>query len=78
MKKVLNSMPNDNFLKAQMVLEINENHPITDKIKKLFENDKETLKDYTKILYSQAKLIEGLNIENPTEISNLICDMLSK
>ena len=78
MQKVLNSMPNDNNVKAQMVLEINENHPITDKIKKLFENDKETLKDYTKILYSQAKLIEGLNIENPTEISNLICDMLSK
>ena len=35
-------------------------------------------KDYAKILYSQARLIEGLTVENPTEISNLICELLSK
>ena len=40
--------------------------------------DKETLKKYTKVLYSEARLIEGLSIDNPTEISNLICDMISK
>ena len=48
------------------------------KWKRLYENDKETLKDYTKVLYSQARLIEGLTIENPTEISNLICKFMSK
>ena len=48
------------------------------RLKSLYESDKEELKNYTKILYSEARLIEGLPIENPTEISNLICDLMSK
>lgn len=78
MQKVINALPNNNEIQAKTLLEINENHPIAEKIKKLFDNDKEELKKYTKVLYAQAKLIEGLNIENPTEISNLICEMISK
>ena len=46
--------------------------------KRLYKSDKEKFNEYTKILYSQSRLIEGLSIENPTEISNLICDLLSK
>ena len=78
MEKVLNSMPNDNNIKAQMVLEINKNHPIAEKIKNLYKENKDELKNYTKILYAEARLIEGLPVENPTEISNLICDIISK
>ena len=51
---------------------------IAKKIKELYETDKDALKDYTKILYAQARLIEGLPIDNPTEITNLICNVLSK
>ena len=57
---------------------LKENKAITEKLKTLYENDKEELKKYAKILYAQAKLIEGLSIDNPTEISNLICDLISK
>ena len=78
MEKVINAMPTDQKVKAELVLEINENHKIADKLKSLYESDKEELKKYTKILYSEARLIEGLPIENPTEISNLICDLMSK
>ena len=78
MEKVINAMPTDQKVKAELVLEINENHDIVDKLKKLYDTDKDELKKYTKILYSQARLIEGLPIENPTEISNLICDIMSK
>ena len=79
MEKTLNAMPNNNEnIKAQTILEINENHPIVNKLKDLYEKDKDGLKDYTKVLYSQARLIEGLPIENPTEISNLICNLISK
>ena len=78
MEKVLNALPNETRVNAKMVLEINENHPISKKLKELFNEDQEKLKSYTKVLYSQARLIEGLPIENPTEISNLICDMISK
>lgn len=78
MEKVLNNMPNDNNIKAQMVLEINKDHPIAEKIKKLYSENKDELKNYTKILYAEARLIEGLPVENPTEISNLVCDIISK
>ncbi|MBQ3021553.1 MAG: molecular chaperone HtpG [Bacilli bacterium] len=78
MEKVINAMPGDETINAEVVLEINENHPIANKIKDLYENDKEMLEKYSKVLYSEARLIEGLNIDNPTEISNLICEMISK
>ena len=78
MEKVINAMPTDQNVKAQKVLEINKEHPIANKLKELYKEDKDKLKDYTKILYSQARLIEGMTIENPTEISNLICDIMSK
>lgn len=78
MEKVLNSMPNNNNEKAQMILEINEKHDIVKKLNDLYINDQEELKKYTKILYSEARLIEGLPINNPTEISSLICELMSK
>ena len=78
MEKVINAMPTDEKIKAHTILEINEKHPIAQKIKKLFESDKEELEKYTKILYAEARLIEGLSLENPTEISGLICDLISK
>ena len=65
-------------VKAKMILEINENHPIAQKLKDLYLNDKEELKKYSKILYDGARLIEGLNIENPTEFSNIVCELISK
>lgn len=78
MQKVINAMPTDEHVNAKLVLEINESHNIAKKIKDLYENDKDTLKKYTKILYNEARLIEGLPVENPTELSNLVCELLSK
>ena len=78
MQKVINAMPTDENIKAKLVLELNENHPITEKLRTLYDEDKETLKKYIKILYNEARLIEGLPVENPTELTNLICEFLSK
>ena len=78
MQKVINALPNNRSIQAKTTLEINEKHPIAEKLKSLYESDKDELKNYAKILYAQAKLIEGLSIDNPTEISNLICDLISK
>ena len=78
MEKVINSMPNDQKVKAQTALEIIDSHPIAQKIKDLYANDKEELKKYTQVLYAQARLIEGLPVENPTQISNLICEIIAK
>lgn len=78
MEKVINAMPTDEHIKADTVLEINVSHPIANKMKKLYKEDKEIFEKYTKILYSEARLIEGLTIDNPTEISNLVCELLAK
>ena len=78
MEKVMNAMPTQENINAEKILEINENHPIAKKIQDLYKKDKEQLKDYSKVLYAQARLIEGLPIENPTEITNLICEMIAK
>ncbi|MBQ8566014.1 MAG: molecular chaperone HtpG [Clostridia bacterium] len=78
MEKVLSKMPGaeKSMIKAQTVLEINASHSIASRLKELFVQDKEKLSSYAKILYAQARLIGGLDIENPSEISDLICSML--
>ena len=77
MEKVLNSMPTDQKIKAQRVLEINPEHEIFGKLKSLSEGgDKDKLGKYAKLLYDQALLIEGMSIEDPVEFSNLICELM--
>lgn len=78
MEKVMNQMPTNQKLKAQTVLEINDSHPIAEKIKTLYREDKDELKKYSEVLYAQARLIEGLPVENQSEISNLICEIIAK
>lgn len=78
MEKVINAMPTDEKVKATTVMEINATHPIAEKLKDLYQHDKKELESYTKILYAQARLIEGLPITNPTEITNLVCEVMSK
>ena len=78
MQKVFDAMPNDMGIKAETILEINEKHPISEKLKKLYKKDPEEFSKYTKILYSEARIIACLPIDNPTEISKLICEVLSK
>ena len=79
MEKIINAMPTDQSVSAVKVLEINKEHPIADKLIKLEkDNNKEELEKLSKVLYAQARLIGGLPIDNPTEITNLICEELSK
>ncbi len=76
MEKVINAMPTDEHIKADISLEINADHPIVQKLQSLYKDNQDKLRAYSKILYAQARLIEGLPIENPTELSNLVCDQL--
>ena len=78
MEKVLNKMPGtaEDTMKAEVVLEINFKHPIAGKLSELFASDKEKLVSYSKILFANAQLISGLEIDNPTELSELICSIM--
>ncbi len=73
MEKVFNSMPNaDGKVRAEKILEISSEHKIIDSLKNAFENDKEMLKTYATVLYEQARLLEGLSIEDVTGFVNAI------
>ncbi len=77
MEKVINAMPTDEKISASEVLKININHKISNKLKELFKTNKEEFEKYTKVIYYEARLIEGLPIDNPTELSNLMCDIMA-
>ena len=78
MEKVLNKMPGaeDQHIKAEIVLEINIDHPLAAKLKELFESDKDKLATYSKILLAQARLVSGMSLDNPAEISDLVCGLM--
>lgn len=76
MEKILNSMPNNENVKADKVLEININHNVFKSLKEAYENDKDKLSLYTNLLYNQALLIEGLSISDPVEFTNNICKIM--
>ncbi len=78
MEKAINGMPGDQNVTAEKVLEINESHAISNKLKDLYKNNHDEFEKLSKILYQEARIIEGLPIENPTELTNLICEELSK
>lgn len=78
MEKVLNNMPNSENVKAGRILEINPNHDLLKAINKVYEDDPSQIDKYAHVLYNQALLIEGLPLENPSEFSKDLCDLIVK
>lgn len=77
MEKVINAMPNTkNMINAQKVLELNAEHRITEKLASLYENDKELLDKYTDVLYAEARILEGLPIEDVAEFVNSLSEII--
>ena len=77
MEKVFGGIPNNGqTVKAQKVLEISAEHKILDTLKNLFESDKEKLKKYAIVLYEQARLLEGLNIESVSEFVSAMTEIM--
>lgn len=78
MEKVINSMPNapKDKIKAEKVLEINASHPVFETVKKLYAEDKDRLKMLAEVLYDQALLIEGVAVDNPTRLADLVCKLI--
>ena len=76
MEKALNKMPTGQKVTSEKVLEINASHPIFEKLQNLYNNDKDKLNKYARVLYNQALLIEGIPLDNPSEFSNLVCEIM--
>ena len=74
MEKVFRNMPNagvNQDIRAKKVLQINREHKIYDKIKALYDSNQDALKEVAGVLLDEAKLIEGLPIEDPTRFVEL-------
>ncbi|MBU5677950.1 molecular chaperone HtpG [Alkaliphilus sp. MSJ-5] len=76
MEKILNAMPNNQNIKADKILEININHNVFEALKDSYEKDQEKFVLFTNLLYNQALLIEGLQINDPVEFTNDICKLM--
>ena len=76
MEKILSAMPNNQGGKATKALEVNTNHEVFNSLKDALENDKDKFNLYTKLLYNQALLVEGLSIEDPVDFTNDICKLM--
>lgn len=79
MEKLYAAMPNGGAIKAQKVLEINKNHPVYAKLEELYKaEDDDALRDYTNLLYQQARLIAGLPVEDPTAFVRSISSLMTR
>ena len=78
MEKVLNAGPVKNNVKATTVLEINPNHDLFKTLQKIFDSAPDQINDYADVLYDQARLIDGLTIEDPVSYTNKITELMIK
>ncbi len=77
MERVMNSMPIQEKVESQKVLEINPDHSVFTALKSAFDaGDDDKLRIFTSLLYDQAALIGGLTVEDPVAFSNHICDLM--
>ncbi len=76
MEKILKSMPNQQEVKAERILEINPDHDLFKAIENVYGKDQSKIGEYASLLYHQALLIEGLPIEDPTEFSNNLVKLM--
>ncbi len=76
MEKAFAYMPEDQRVVADKVLEINLEHPIYNKLKDARENNEEEFKILVDTIYNQARLIEGLIIEDPVKFANNIWQLI--
>ena len=77
MEKVLKNMPGNDGVKSEKILEINENHSVFAALKQtMADGNSEKLALYAGILYEQARLIEGLSVEDPIAYAKAVCSLL--
>ncbi len=76
MEKVLSSTPGGEGAKAEKVLEINVDHNVYSKLVKLAETDDPDFDKIAYVLYEQARLIAGLPVDDATELTDKIFEII--
>ena len=76
MEKYFQAVQPDAALKADRILELNVEHPAFQALENAVEADPEKAKKYASLLYSQALLIAGLPLEDPSGYTDLVCELM--
>lgn len=76
MERVLNAMPEGQGVKAERILEINPDHDLFNALKTVYASDENKAKEYASLLYDQALLMEGFNIDDPQEFTRKVTQLI--
>ncbi len=78
MERYFANIPNQDgpMLRAERVLELNPKHKAFETLKEAYETDKDKAAKYAKLLYGQSLLIAGVPLDDPSQFSDLICDII--
>lgn len=74
MEKVLSQLPGNEEVKAEKILALNPEHPVFKKLQTL--KNSEEFKDLLDVLYTEALILEGFQIENPVEFIKKLNNLL--
>ena len=76
MEKYFQAVQPDSPIKADRILELNVEHPVFQALENAVAEDPEKAKKYAQLLYSQALLIAGLPLEDPSGYTDLVCELM--
>ena len=76
MEKYFHAVQPDSPIKADRILELNVEHPVFAALEAAVTEDPEKAKKYAQLLYSQALLIAGLPLEDPSAYTDLVCELM--
>ena len=76
MEKVMNAMPAGGDVQAEKILEVNTNHEVFTALQTAQSNDEVRFELLTNVLYNQARLIEGLDIEDPVQFAQDVSQLM--
>lgn len=74
MEKVLSQIPGNESIKAEKILALNPEHPLFAKLQECKDTPK--FDDLLDILYTEALMLEGFQIENPVEFIKKLNNLL--
>ncbi|WP_294658952.1 molecular chaperone HtpG [uncultured Fusobacterium sp.] len=74
MEKVLSQIPGNENIKAEKVLALNPEHPLFAKLQECKDTSK--FNDLLEVLYTEALMLEGFQIENPVDFIKKLNNLL--
>ena len=76
MEKYFKRLNPDMGMKADRILELNADHPVFAALQLATAQDPEKAKKYARILYTQALLMADLPVDDPSDYTDLVCELM--